>query len=284
MMIRGIRSMSLQLQPLLRMYRQYFEEFPLPDFLIIGAQKCGSTSLYSLLTQHPGIVSADVKEIHYFGNPQNRIRGEKWYRSHFFSLSKKNLLKKKLGYTPITGEATPDMHMPLMPKFVHELLPNIKLISIFRDPVDRAYSQYHHRCNISKKETASFQEAIAHSPSSIASELMDNEKLYRSSGKRSYITRGLYAEQLERWYQYYPKDQFHVCCSKEIFTDPKTEMQKLLKFLNMPEFQFDFSVKKNVGNYKSKMNEREKDYLTTIFRPHNQRLYELLGRDFGWLA
>ena len=98
------------------MYRQLFEEYALPEFLIIGAQKGGTTSLYSYLCQHPGIIPCEKKEVHFFGNPEIRKRGEAWYRRHFPSNSHRKSLEKELGYSPITGEATPDMNQPFMPR------------------------------------------------------------------------------------------------------------------------------------------------------------------------
>ena len=261
---------------------QHREEFPLPDFLIIGAQKCGTTSLYSYLIQHPGIVSAKKKEIHFFGNPETRKRGEAWYRGHFPSRSYRKSLEKKLGYSPITGEATPDMNQPFMPKLVHELLPNAKLIAIFRNPIDRAFSQYHHKRKISGSEPLTFEEAIAQSALSFPDELMNSPKLYYQSPHRSYITRGFYAEQLERWYQYYPKDRVHIISSEEFFADPASELRETVKFLEVPEFDFDCTVAKNIGGYGAEMSKEVRGHLEEIYRPHNRRLYELTGKNFGW--
>lgn len=273
-----------KLRPLVREYRKLFQEFPVPDYLIIGAQKCGTTSLYAYLTQHPGILPSEKKEVHYFGHPKNQVRGQTWYLRHFPSNSYRKSIEKQLGYSPITGEATPNMNQPFMPKLVHDLLPNAKLIAMFRDPIDRAFSQYHHYRKFPGREPLTFEEAIAQSAVKLPDELMNDVRRYSQSNHRSYITRGLYAEQLERWYQYYPKDRIHIMSSEEFFADPAAELKKVLEFLELPDFEFDCSVSKNTGSYESKMSVTTKDQLEEIFRPHNRRLYELTGRNFGWPA
>ena len=246
MMVSSVKYFRSQLRNLGELYRQLFEEFVLPDFLIIGAQKCGTTSLYSYLTQHPGICDAKKKEIHYFDNPHNWNRGKSWYASHFCTITYKESLRKKLGYWPIIGEATPDMHMPFIPKSVHELIPSVKLIAMFRDPVDRAFSQHHHDCKLSKKGNLTFKEAIAQSSLKISPEMKDVWSYFRKNNQLSYIRRGLYAEQLERWYQYFPKDSILIIISEEFFADPATELKKVLQFLNIPDYEFNVSNAQNV--------------------------------------
>jgi len=265
-----------------RAYRKIFQKFSVPEYLIIGSQKGGTTSLYAYLTQHPGIIPAEKKEVHYFGHPENQFRGRTWYLRHFPSNSFRKSLEKKLGYSPIAGEATPNMNQPFMPKLVHELLPNAKLIAMFRNPIDRAFSQYHHNRRFPGKEPLTFEEAIAQSAVKLPDELMNDIERYSKSHHRSYITRGLYFEQLERWYQYYPKDRIHIISSEEFFADPATELKKVLEFLELPDFEFDCSVSKNIGSYETKMSKEVRDHLEEIFRPHNHRLYELVGRNFGW--
>jgi len=262
-----------------------FRTCSLPDFLIIGAQKGGTTSLYAYLTQHPGIISSEKKEVHYFGHPKNQLQGQTWYRKHFPSKAYMKALEVKLGYSPITGEATPNMNQPFMPRLVHELLPNVKLIAMLRNPIDRAFSQYHHNRQFPGREPLTFEDAIAQSEVEIPDEFMNDFEGYaQCRHRRSYITRGLYAEQLERWYQYYPKDRIHIMSSEEFFVGPTFEIKNVLKFLEMPDFPIDCAVSRNVGSYQNKMSDALKDHLEAIFKPHNRRLYDLTGKDFGWPA
>jgi hypothetical protein len=270
------------LQPFPRVLRGIFLDCPLPEFLIIGAQKGGTTSLYSYLIQHPGIIPPEKKEIHYFGNQKNLKRGEAWYRSHFPSKYFRKLVEKKLGYAPITGEATPDMEKPLVPKLVHELLPHAKLIAVLRNPVDRAFSQYHHNRKVPGREPLTFEEAIAQSVDPMSEEGRKDERRSGQPKRRNYITRGFYAEQLELWYHYYPKDRIHISSSEEFFADPALEVKEILKFLEMPDFPIDCSVPRHIGGYKTQMSHEMRAYLEVIFRPHNRKFYDLTGKNFGW--
>jgi len=94
--------------------------------------------------------------------------------------------------------------------------------------------------------------------------------------------RGFYADQLERWYQYYPKDRIHISSSEDFFADPTSELKRTLRFLEMPDCEFNCSSAKNIGGYASEMSQEVRKYLEEIFRPHNRRLYELVGKNFGW--
>ncbi len=271
------------LKPFFSVLRGTFLECPLPEFLIIGAQKGGTTSLFSYLVQHPGIIPPEKKEMHYFENHKNLNRGKAWYQRHFPSDSFRKSLEKKIGYSPITGEATPCMEHPYVPKLVHDLLPTVKLIAVFRNPVDRAFSQYHHNRKMPGREPLTFEDAIAQSADKISYELRNNKvKLYGQDRHRNYITRGLYAEQLEFWYQYFPKDQLHIISSEEFFADPASEVKKVLKFLEMPDFKIDCSVPRHVGGYETQMSQEMRGQLEEFFRTHNRKLYKMTGKNFGW--
>jgi hypothetical protein len=233
--------------------------------------------------QHPGIIQPEKKEIHYFERPRNYNRGESWYRRHFPSESLRKSLEMQLGYSPITGEATPCMEHPHVPKLVYELLPNAKLMAVLRNPVDRAFSQYHHNRRVPGREPLTFEDAIAQSADKISDELRnDKVKRYGQDRHRNYITRGFYAEHLQCWYQYFPIDRIHIISSEEFFEDPASEVKKVLKFLEMPDFKIDCSVSRHVGGYETKMSQEMKGYLENIFRPYNRKLYEMTGKDFGW--
>ena len=131
----------------------------LPDFIIIGAQKSGTTSLYDLISKHPGVMPPRHKELHYFSTSKYGW-GTRWYRLNFPTKLEKRILKKKLHHQVITGEATPNYILhPNTKKRIKNLIPKAKIIVILRNPVDRAYSHYNH--NVRRKlENLSFEEAI----------------------------------------------------------------------------------------------------------------------------
>ncbi len=132
----------------------------LPDFLIIGAAKSGTTSLYSLISAHPHVLPARVKEIRYFASPRNYLFGLSWYRSHFpivFQMCCSALLHR---HRMQTGEANPiNMFHQDVPGRVKAALPNVRLIAILRNPIDRAYSEYNMQLR-KGHESLTFEDAI----------------------------------------------------------------------------------------------------------------------------
>ena len=118
-------------------YRQWSKRWRcLPDYLLIGAQKCGTTSLYNYLVSHPEVRRCLRKEVGYFD--QHFDRGLAWYLAHF-------PMKSFVGFQQVTGEATPDYYYsPQAPQRAHLVMPQAKLIILLRNPVDRAHSQYWH--------------------------------------------------------------------------------------------------------------------------------------------
>src|SRR5215216_7751234 len=131
---------------------------PLPDFLVLGAQKAGTTALYAYLRRHPQIAGPSWKEVSFFD--RHYARGESWYRGNFPSRPATWLARRRAGAEPIVGEASPGyLFHPHAPQRVATLLPNVRLIALLRDPVDRALSHYHHELALGR-ESLSFEEAI----------------------------------------------------------------------------------------------------------------------------
>ena len=130
----------------------------LPDFVIIGAMKSGTTSLYRFIVKHPAIVPAAKKEVHYFSIWYKF--GELWYRSHFPTNLSRRRFYKKTNQKLLSGEASPVyLFYPVVPGRMKELLPDVKLIVILRNPVDRAYSHYHHILRTNNEVTDRSHEA-----------------------------------------------------------------------------------------------------------------------------
>lgn len=261
----------------------------LPDFVIIGAQKGGTTSLYSYLITHPSIGGAARKELNFFD--QNYYKGIAWYRSQFPTTMRKYYVEHMQKLPFITGEASPNYFPhPHAAKRLAKLLPQVKLIALLRNPVDRAYSQYRH--NISRGlDTLSFAEAIAREEERTKEErekVEGNEHIFNHTYQRyNYIARGLYADQLEQWYGYFPKEQFLLLTSDDFYKDPNALVKEALHFLGIPEAQlerFDSSPRQEnkSGEAKSKLDPEIRQQLVEYYRPYNQRLYELMGSDLGW--
>ena len=174
----------------------------LPDFLVIGVMKGGTTSFFNYLAQHPQINPPFRKEIKFFDI--HYLQGLGWYRAHF-----PTRFKMKSGM--LTGEATPYyIFHPAAPERVAKVLPNVKLIALLRNPVDRAYSHYNHMLRVGR-EPLPFEEAITRE-----AERLDGEaekivaNLRYSTFKHlhySYLARGRYIEQLEKWFALFPRER-----------------------------------------------------------------------------
>jgi hypothetical protein len=266
----------------------------LPDFLIIGGQRCGTSSLYYYLTEHPAILPASTKEPHFFD--EYFARGQSWYRTQF-----PTSLRKGLGMQVLTGEGTPYyLVYPHAPRRASELVPQAKLIALLRNPVDRAISQYW----IERQagfEKWSFEDAIKGEEERLAGELarMQHDEHYYSHSFRhfSYLTRGIYVEQLQNWLRFYPREQMLILKSEDLYKDPGAVLEQALAFLGVrasghtghagryTEFR-NYRRPSKKGYRKQvvppKLDGRLRDYLSDFFEPHNARLYELLGVDFGW--
>ena len=270
-----------------------------PDFLIIGAQKCGTTSLYDYLVQHPQVLAARYKELHFFD--YNFQKGEAWYRRRLPSKAQMRAAQKTVGTRVITGEASPCyMVFPQTPERVFRFVPNVKLIVLLRNPVDRAYSQY--QMNRNKKETkvvvnnVRTQESVLREPLSfeeaLASEAERMIKARRDMANgdergqwfqmHSYQTRGLYAEQIERWLAHFAREQFLFLDSSQLSKNTDVVFAEVLEFLELQPLQLKKYDEKHVGTYSEPMNPATRQQLVDFFRPHNQKLYNLLGRRFDW--
>lgn len=250
----------------------------LPDFLIIGAQKGGTTTLYETLCRHPNVAKASRKEVHYFEGRDYR-RGTMWYRAHFPTAIYRSFSGRRL-----TGEATPLMHHVRPPQRIAALMPHVKLIALLRNPVDRAFSHYHK--NVRRgAESLSFEDAIAAEPKRLEGELertvADEDYTSDAYSVFSYLARGVYVDQLRRWLEWFPREQLLVLKSEDFFADPARTYGQVLEFLGLPGVPLQLETR-NVGGYGDDLSPATRAALAAYFRPHNQRLYELLGRDLGW--
>ncbi len=235
---------------------------PLPDFVIIGTQKGGTTSLYDYLSQHPSIRPAIGKGLHYFN--EHYARGPVWYRANF-------PVAGGLGHAPrwLTGEASPDyMPHPLVPARMAELVPNVRLVLLLRDPIRRAQSHYHHE-RIKGREPLPLEDAL------------DREGVGADIGPFGYLRRGLYAEQIERWLAFFPRAQFAFLRSEDLYRDPEGTTHEVLSFLGLPPCPAITYRQLNAGSY-SDLDDDLRARLHRYFAPHNARLRTLLGPRFTW--
>jgi hypothetical protein len=267
-----------------RMYRYLTAERRCwPDFIIAGAQKSGTTSLYRYLETHPNMRPPITKELAFFDRGFGR--GTQWYRLHF-PLGTNDRSGEIASEKTFTGESTAYyIFHPLAPQRIAETLPRVKVIVLLRNPIDRAFSHYQHKWRRGQ-ETLSFDEAIDAEEDRLAGE---EEKICNIPGYRSqahvlysYLTRGKYLAQLRRWQKHFSPDRLLVLESGSFFKQTAEVYQRVLEFLGVPSWRPDEFGKHFAGGYKAKMSDATRRRLIDYFAPHNQQLYAHLGTRFDW--
>ena len=253
-----------------------------PNFIIIGAQRSGTTALYNTLAQHSCITPAIKKEVHFFD--VNFEKGFTWYRAHFPSYVYMYAQKVR-GRNFATGEASPYyIFHPHVPKRVSELAPEVKLIALLRNPADRAYSHYHHEVR-KGFETLSFEDAIEREKERLLTEtprIQADEDYYSFNHRHySYLSRGIYVDQLKAWSRFFPKEQILVLKSEDFYNNPSSVIGQILEFLKLPSGQLKDQGKYPVYPY-SRMDAAVRKQLVDYFELYNQELYEYLGRNLHW--
>ena len=263
----------------------------MPDFLILGVQKGGTTSLYNYLIEHPNVISARRKEVHFFD--QHYQKGVLWFRGNFPTVMHKYSIEHIRKQAFITGEGSPEyLFYPHIAKKVAGLLPNAKLIALLRNPVDRAYSQYRHNIRWGH-EKLSFEEALAleeeRTKEGKEKATIDENYHNFSYQRAAYLARGIYVDQLQRWMSLFPREQLLLLRSEDFYKEPAEIYKKTLAFLNVPVFE-PKSLKQGYKQYNKskdsdappKMDPATRKRLVEYFEPHNVRLYEFLGTNLGW--
>lgn len=251
----------------------------LPDFIIIGTARSGSTSLYYNICQHPCVLSAAYDELGYFDS--NFHLGLNWYRSLFPTLFSKWIVKQKKQFA-ITGEDTPFyIWNPLVAKRILKILPKIKLIVLFRNPVDRAYSNYHLGVRAGS-ENLSFEDAIQ----------IELKKLNEINGKfehdvekytipRSYIAKGFYANQLKIWLELFNSEQLIIISTEDLESNPQETLDKIYNFLKIPKNHKLIPEKQKIASY-PKMKNETREFLIDLYKKNNAELFTMIGQKFDW--
>lgn len=246
-----------------------------PDFMIIGAGKCGTSSLHVYLMQHPQIVPPIDKEIHFFSHKV--AYGKDWYLSHFAPTARSST---KL----ITGEASTSYfhtcHLNTH-KTMHQLLPGAKLILLLRDPIDRAISHYHQTVRLGQ-ERRSLEDAIqseldilqgVDNPLSIAEQYWQKEF--------GYLWLSLYYTFTKEWMKLYKPEKFLILDSANFKQMPEKTMDEVYRFLEIPPHKLESYPKYNSGSYSS-TETKIRSRLSDFFAPYNQNLEALLDQKFSW--
>lgn len=268
-------------------------EMILPDFLVVGAMKAGSTTLMDYLVSHQEVGIPD-EEINYFDKDSNYEKGVDWYSNWF----------KKFGRHKIVGEKTPAYcYDPKAVKRIYDQNPKMKLVWILRNPVKRTYSNYWHYIRIGK-EILSVNDCLKH----------EEERVKRDIYK-GYFRRSVYADQVERFLEYFPKEQMHVIIFEEFVADPEKGLKELSEFLGITPAKFTqkplvsnkgykplsitaeyyarqwfgygiihklvHNINKTLGSKYTPIDKELEKVLYDRFEPENKRLEKLLDKDLS---
>ncbi len=188
------------------------------DFIIVGAMKAGTSSLAFQLKDNPQ-VCIPLKELHFFDNEDNFSKGVEWYESFF----------KDCSSSGIIGEKTPTYsYSEKVPKRIFDYNPEVKIVWIFRNPVDRAYSNYWHAVKAGV-ENLSFEKAVK----------LESKRIEQDIFK-GYLKRSIYIEQVERYLKFFDIKNMHFLLFEEFLQNPTENMRKLFKFLDIPFNNFQY--------------------------------------------
>ncbi|MEG4475681.1 tetratricopeptide repeat protein [Microcoleus sp. M2_C2] len=238
-----------------------------PNFIIIGSQRCGTTSLYTYLAQHPQILTPIKKEMDFFS--WHFDRGIDWYLAHFPPMP--------AGEQFVTGEASPSyFDCREAPERLYSLFPEAKLIVLLRNPVDRAISQFY-RLTALNWEARSLDRAI----SDEIERLNQNPEYIIGEEPGNYLARGRYIEFIKNWRTFFPQEQLLILKSEDFYAGAATTVKQVLEFLDLPEYQLSEYQNANPGSYQPIVRS-VRDRLSDYFRPYNQELEQYFGRPFDW--
>jgi Sulfotransferase domain len=253
----------------------------MPHFLVIGAQKSGTSSMFSYLKQHPQIIRPIFKEPYFFDRHYDRGLG--WYGSNFPSHGAINRLNDRFGRPHLTFEATAtyifDEHVPAR---VARDIKARKFILLLRNPTERVISAYWHarRMGIETRSLADAVEAdLRRYREDVSGEAGNG--LSPKNSRPNYLRRGIYHEAVARWQSVFSADDLLVLQSEAMFENPSAVMTQVFQFLDLPQpDQIDFEPQ-NVGGY----NDRDaavRDMLHDFYRPYNEKLNDISRTRLNW--
>jgi hypothetical protein len=256
----------------------------LPGFIVIGGQRCGTTSLFKNIAEHPQTFRPAVeKGLDWFTLHPDRPMS--WYRSNF-PVERVARIRTGRAGPPVAFEAcTYYLFHPFAMQRLYEKFPGIKLVAMLRDPVERAFSAYKHEYARGFEPMDDFGAALALEEQRLDGEIekMRADPGYESHAHRhqAYRLRGQYAEQLERVFARFPREQVHVLESESYFAEPEREYTALLEFLELEPFTPQRFDRHNARPSKP-MPGNTRELLAEHYAPHDERLAGLLGRRPRW--
>jgi len=238
------------------------------DFIIAGTQKGGTTALYEYFRLHQNICMADKKELHFFDE-------DRYFEKNNPNYSKYHRYFSPNDHTQVIGEATPIyMYWNKSIERIYVYNPQIKLIIILRNPIDRAFSHWNMERD-KGRESRTFLKAILDEESKI------NSPNYSQNKILSYLDRGYYSQQIKNIYNYFNKDQLLILRSEDLRENPDSTLMNVADFLSIPPFNPVDHKEVNSRSYPHKMSKDELTILTGIYEEEFSSLENILGWDLS---
>lgn len=269
-----------------------------PKFMIIGAQKAGTTALYTYLSRHPEVAATETKELHFFNCPCRYSRGLEYYHSLFPRVESHPSL--------LTFDASPGyLHHGTAYRNIYRYNPQLKIIALLRNPIDRAFSawsMYGKRyernrnwyfddwvrfCNGENEEAHFSRRRIQHFSS--FEYVVQEEIEYLSANRKTVleapiVTHGLYHEQLSRYYSLFPATSICIIESDHFRNHTHDVLRQIELFLGLSPHEWE---KENLspvftGEYRTDCPQQAKAILREYYRTSNDKLFKLINRTFDW--
>lgn len=262
-------------------------ERPPPDFVIVGAQRCGTTSLFRALSKHPAIMPnvLNAKGVHYFDT--NYHQKAEWYFAHFSSHAERDRHATKVGHRPIVGEASPYyLYHPAGALRMAQTIPQAKIVVLLRDPVKRAISHHLHMVWEGHETVEDLDKALdleAERLQGIEQSLLDDRSLVsRPHQHFSYMARGHYAPQLEQLYAHFDQKNVLVMTTEKLISDSKSSLARIQSFIGLePDLAIGLEKRNASSAFKPRPETLER--LKNEFAESNKRLSSMVDLDTPWL-
>jgi hypothetical protein len=235
------------------------------DFILAGAQKSGTTALHYFLSKHPNITMGDQQEMHFFDDDEvfaGTVDYELLHR-HF----------PRVAGSTIAGECTPSyLYWKPAAERIWQYNPKIKLLALLRNPIDRAFAHWNMQ-RFKGREPLDFLEAVKEEKVRIAGAPAIEARRF------AYVDRGLYAQQLERFFQFFPREQVKVVKFENFQEEQRETLDSIFSFLGLDPLTSWRSKDRNVVPYERSMNWEEKIFLFNLFADDIAKIEKLLGWD-----
>ena len=281
---------------------------PAPSFIIIGVQKCGTTSMYEYLCNHPLVQKGSRRETHYYDWRWDKEIDDDDNEKHLEAYLTFYNTKLREHSSMMTGESTPSylLHSDLVIPRLKRVCPWLpKLIVMLRNPVDRAFSQYQMSIDMAgnaeqiknRGQSAfikkSFEEIVKEEIQEIQNMGISDSTEWKEfqnkclkglpmgHGGHSIVARGLYALQLEAWYAEYPHDKIVVMSIGDIKgSSTQSTMDKVYNYVGLPPHVLTDTSAQNTRTAKSVMETNAREMLSEFYAPFNEKLFSMAGKRF----